>query len=36
MNDLDILDAVSAGESADWEFKSAKGGFPFMRLTVIM
>ena len=28
MNDLDILDAVSAGESADWEFKSAKGGFP--------
>ena len=28
MNANDILDAVSAGESADWEFKSAKGGFP--------
>ena len=24
----DVLDAVSSGESADWEFKSAKGGFP--------
>jgi ATP-dependent DNA helicase RecG len=24
----DILEAVQAGESADWEFKSAKGGFP--------
>ena len=28
MNANDILDAVLAGESADWEFKSAKGGFP--------
>ena len=28
MNSQDILDAVLAGESADWEFKSAKGGFP--------
>ncbi len=28
MNSQDILDAVSSGESADWEFKSAKGGFP--------
>lgn len=36
MNDLDIFDAVSAGESADWEFKSAKGGFPFTRLTAIL
>lgn len=24
----DILDAVAAGECGDWEFKSAKGGFP--------
>lgn len=23
-----ILSAVNAGEDADWEFKSAKGGFP--------
>lgn len=28
MNALEILAAVSAGESLDWEFKSAKGGFP--------
>ena len=28
MNSQDILNAVSSGESADWEFKSAKGGFP--------
>ncbi|CAK0768812.1 hypothetical protein CCP4SC76_500011 [Gammaproteobacteria bacterium] len=28
MNELEILDALSAGESTDWEFKSAKGGFP--------
>ena len=28
MNALEILDAVAAGENADWEFKSAKGGFP--------
>jgi ATP-dependent DNA helicase RecG len=28
MNALELLDAVAAGESADWEFKSAKGGFP--------
>jgi predicted HTH transcriptional regulator len=28
MKDHEILDAVAAGESLDWEFKSAKGGFP--------
>ena len=28
MNSLDILAAVAAGESQDWEFKSAKGGLP--------
>ena len=28
MNANDILDAIAAGESADWEFKSAKGGIP--------
>ncbi len=28
MNANDILDAVTASECADWEFKSAKGGFP--------
>ena len=28
MNALEILAAVAAGESLDWEFKSAKGGFP--------
>ena len=28
MNENDILEAVAAGESADWEFKSAQGGFP--------
>ena len=28
MKDHEILDAVTAGESLDWEFKSAKGGFP--------
>jgi ATP-dependent DNA helicase RecG len=28
MNETEILEAVSTGESADWEFKSAKGGFP--------
>ena len=28
MNEHDILDAAAAGESSDWEFKSAKGGFP--------
>jgi ATP-dependent DNA helicase RecG len=28
MNEIDILDAVNAGEGADWEFKSAKSGFP--------
>ncbi len=28
MKDHDILNAVAAGESLDWEFKSAKGGFP--------
>ena len=28
MNDHEILNAVTAGESLDWEFKSAKGGFP--------
>ena len=28
MNSQDILAAVAAGESQDWEFKSAKGGFP--------
>ena len=28
MKDHEILNAVAAGESLDWEFKSAKGGFP--------
>lgn len=28
MNASEILSAVNAGESHDWEFKSAKGGFP--------
>ena len=28
MNANEILTAVKAGESLDWEFKSAKGGFP--------
>lgn len=28
MNASEILSAVSAGESQDWEFKSARGGFP--------
>ena len=28
MNSQEILAAVAAGESQDWEFKSAKGGFP--------
>ncbi len=28
MNASDILSAVNSGESQDWEFKSAKGGFP--------
>ena len=28
MNSQEILAAVTAGESQDWEFKSAKGGFP--------
>ena len=28
MDPIEILDAVAAGESTDWEFKSAKGGFP--------
>ena len=28
MKDHEILDAVAAGESRDWEFKSANGGFP--------
>ena len=28
MTSQEILDAVAAGESFDWEFKSAKGGFP--------
>jgi len=28
MNIDQILKAMSIGESSDWEFKSAKGGFP--------
>ena len=28
LDQIEILDAVAAGESTDWEFKSAKGGFP--------
>jgi predicted HTH transcriptional regulator len=28
MDANDILTAVHAGEDADWEFKSARGGFP--------
>jgi ATP-dependent DNA helicase RecG len=28
MNEREILEAVAEGEAADWEFKSAKGGFP--------
>ena len=28
MTSQEIFDAVAAGESIDWEFKSAKGGFP--------
>ncbi len=28
MNERAILDAIDAGEAADWEFKSARGGIP--------
>jgi len=28
MNEIEILEAVAKGESNDWEFKSARGGFP--------
>ena len=28
MTEQDILDAAGSGETLDWEFKSAKGGFP--------